>query len=62
MLVVVTARSYSPLPVTSEVTSTLTQFAELNCPDEPITPPSAGAFAYVNWLSSHALPITLFTW
>ena len=48
VLVVVTAKSYRPLPVISEVTSTLTQLAELNLPDEPITAPSAGALANVS--------------
>ena len=46
-LVVVTAKSYTPLPVTREVTSTLTQFPEAKFPEEPITGPRAGVFWYV---------------
>lgn len=60
-LVVVIARSYTPLPLTRDVTSTLTQLPEEKLPDEPITGPTAGAFAYVIELSSQFCAATRWT-
>ena len=61
VLVVVIAKSKTPLPVINVVTSALTHVQEAKFPEEPITAPVAGALAYVSGFSSQTLELTLRT-
>jgi len=58
LLVVVRTRSYTPFPLTRDVTLTPVQLPEEKFPDDPINAPTAGALAYVIVPSSQVWSVT----